>query len=74
MVARPGEAEPSLTHDFHHTVTEEGAAALKSAKTLQIQRPDVLGWVAMYHPLCQVPDGSSEEKPRHSSVEQKFQS
>lgn len=34
-------AETSLTHYFHHTVTEESATALKGTKTLQIQRPDI---------------------------------
>lgn len=58
-------AKTSLTHDFHHTVTEESATALKGSKTFQIQRPDIFRRIPIYHPLCQVPDGRNEERLRY---------
>ena len=61
-------AETSLTHYFHHTVTEESATALKGTETFQIQRPDIFFRIPIYHPLCQVPDGRSKERLRYQPM------
>lgn len=44
-----------LTHDFHYSVSQEGATALQVAEAFDVQRPDIGGGVAISHPFCQIP-------------------
>lgn len=44
-----------LTHDFHYSVSQEGSAALQVSKAFDVQWPDIGSWVAIGHPICQVP-------------------
>lgn len=48
-----------LTHDLHHSVSQEGSAALQVAEALDVQWPHVGGGVAVGHPLGQVPESQS---------------
>lgn len=40
-----------LTHDLHHAMTQKSAAALQISETLDVQRPNVSGRIAVSHPL-----------------------
>lgn len=51
---------PLLTHDLHHSVSQEGSTALQVAKAFDVQRPHVSGGIAVGHPLCQIPDEQTE--------------
>lgn len=51
-----------LTHDFHHSVPEEGSAALQVAESFDVQQPDVGSGVTVGHPLCQVPADQTPNK------------
>lgn len=49
-----------LTHDLHHSVSQEGSTALQVAEAFDVQRPHVSGGIAVRHPLCQIPEGQTE--------------
>lgn len=43
-----------LTHNLHHSMAQEGTAALEIAKAFDVQRPDTGTWISVSYPLCQI--------------------
>lgn len=50
-----------LTHDLHHSVSQEGPTALQVPEAFDVQRPDVSGGIAVRHPLRQILSSSPSE-------------